>query len=63
MADGDALGEVNLHAGGLLFHATGQVNQAVIHKTIRRIIITLRAGREVNVFELVRLIVIKQYTP
>src|ERR1035437_10802087 len=62
MPDGDALGEVYFHAGGLFLHASGQVNQAIVHQAVRRVIIAFRSGRAVNFVKLLNPPIVEQRT-
>ena len=36
VADGDALRQVDLHAGGLFLHAAREVDQAIVHQAVGR---------------------------
>ena len=60
VAHGDRLGDVDLHAGGLLFHPTGQVDQAVLDQRIGGVVGGQRSGRAVECFELQGLVVVKK---
>src|SRR6266571_3854477 len=60
MADSDVLGQIDIHSGGLLFHAPGQVNQAIFDEAIRRVVLRARTRGAVEVFELVHLAVVEQ---
>ena len=60
MANGDVLGQVDIHAGSLLFHAPGEVNQAIIDQSIRRVVLRAWTRGAIEVFELIHLAVVEQ---
>ncbi len=48
VADGDALRQLDLHRRGLLLDAAREVDQAVVHEAVGRVVVGLRAGRAVE---------------
>ena len=45
VADGDALRQLDLHRRGLFLDAAREINQAIVHEAVRRIVGSLGAGR------------------
>src|SRR5882762_5178665 len=60
MANGDILGQVDIHSRSLLFHPPGQVNQAIFDQAIRRVVLRAWTRGAVEVFELINLAVVEQ---
>jgi hypothetical protein len=63
VAHGDVLREVEIDSSGLLFDAAGQVNEVIIDDAVSRIIVALRSGSAVEVFQFVDLAVVEQRIP
>src|SRR5205809_6655208 len=60
MADGDVLGQVDIHAGSLLFHAPGRVDQAIIDEALRRVVLRAWTRGAIELAEHIHLAVVEQ---
>ena len=60
VTDGDVLRDVDLDSGRLFLHPAREMNEAIVHEAICRIVARERAGSAIDLFQLVDLIVIKE---